>query len=104
MQFIMREYYVRTKIVPFCLAMKTDEQAIQHSTFSKEEHSDYQETTRRIICHIFHSMPRRNVEMKREKRSCSQGVLLWSLLKLSHSSGQEILCQRWKCMASSLFP
>jgi hypothetical protein len=33
-----------------------------HSTFAKGERSAYNETTNRNICHIFHIMPRYNME------------------------------------------
>jgi hypothetical protein len=33
-----------------------------HSTFAREEGSGYHETTSRNICHIFHIMPRHNME------------------------------------------
>jgi hypothetical protein len=33
-----------------------------HSTFTKEERSDYEETTSRNICYIFHSRAVRNMD------------------------------------------
>jgi alpha-glucosidase (family GH31 glycosyl hydrolase) len=41
------------------IIMKREEQDTQE--LQKEERSDYQQNTRRNICDIFHSMPRRNV-------------------------------------------
>jgi hypothetical protein len=37
---------------------KTREKNNTHSTFGKQEYSDYHETTSRNFCHIYHSMAR----------------------------------------------
>jgi hypothetical protein len=64
------------------LLFKIEEQATEHSSFRKEERWDYRQTASRNICHIFHSAPRCNTELKREKRSSFRGVFVRSLCNL----------------------
>ena len=58
---------------------KPKEKDYTQSIFSRQEHSDYHETTSRKIHHIYHSMPRHDKKCKQEKYSSSQGVFLGSL-------------------------